>query len=156
MELAGLEEHLRKLLFQTGAFTTAWSWVLVYYGTWHLLAGESPLQGQAGLGAHAEREGMLLLLAPYLAVCASAAVLLTQLKAAPGPMTGAIVAAVEFFPSPIFTATLLAFLGRFSSGFALSIWNLGISWASPATILTSETDPMETLDDLDVRPWRFG
>ena len=118
MEL-GLEQHLRKLLFQTGAFTTAWSWVLVYYGTWHLLAGESPLQGQAGLGAHAEREGMLLLLAPYLAVCASAAVLLTQLKAAPGPMTGAIVAAVEFFPSPIFTATLLAFLGRFSSGFAL-------------------------------------
>ena len=61
-----------------------------------------------------EREGILLL----LAVCASAAVLLTQLKAAPGPMTGAIVAAVEFFPSPI-TATLLAFLGRFSSGFAL-------------------------------------
>ena len=110
MELAGLEQQLRKLLFQTGAFTTAWSWVLVYYGTWHLLAGESPLQGQAGLGAHAEREGMLLLLAPYLAVCASAAVLLTQLKAAPGPMTGAIVAAVEFFPSPIFTATLLAFL----------------------------------------------
>lgn len=129
MELAGLEQQLRKLLFQTGAFTTAWSWVLVYYGTWHLLAGESPLQGQAGLGAHAEREGMLLLIAPYLAVCASAAVLLTQLKAAPGPMTGAIVAAVEFFPSPIFTATLLAFLGRFSSGFALSIWNLGISWA---------------------------
>jgi hypothetical protein len=80
MILDDLWPHLRSTLFITGAFCTAWSWDLVYYGASHAWAGENPLQNQISFGDQKSPKHLLGLLFQYLLVCGLAAVLSDHLQ----------------------------------------------------------------------------
>ena len=140
----GVAAHLRRGLYQTGAFAAAWGWSLAYYAAAHVLHGESPLASQLGLGIVAatrgnssDRDGddgysslasgltlFFGLLASYAVACGLAAALLTRLRAAPrgamNPSAGrrgaATASIVAFLPSPVFSAALGAYLARFTAG----------------------------------------
>mmetsp|Transcript_36001 Transcript_36001/g.84392 ORF Transcript_36001/g.84392 Transcript_36001/m.84392 type:complete len:421 (+) Transcript_36001:95-1357(+) len=126
-------QQLRTVSFQTGSFLVAWSWVLVYYATSHVVAGESPLEDQIGFGGKGRPHNLLVLVVEYLLVCGATAALLEKVRATDG--NEALAAALEFFPSPVFSGKLLQYLGQFSrGGLELALLNLGATTAVAAAV----------------------
>eukprot|EP00405_Crypthecodinium_cohnii_P045310 CAMPEP_0206580150 /NCGR_PEP_ID=MMETSP0325_2-20121206/32979_1 /ASSEMBLY_ACC=CAM_ASM_000347 /TAXON_ID=2866 /ORGANISM="Crypthecodinium cohnii, Strain Seligo" /LENGTH=466 /DNA_ID=CAMNT_0054086109 /DNA_START=128 /DNA_END=1529 /DNA_ORIENTATION=- len=124
-----LDVHMIDLIFSTGTFMAAWSWALVYYAVAHLIAGESPMMKQIGFGGHNREKPLPVLLALYLLVCCIAVGIAESIRKSKSWLTDAAISTVEFFPSPIFNATLLAYLSRFSGGFQLAFLDVVITWS---------------------------
>jgi hypothetical protein len=141
-EFGAFGTHLRNAVFQTGAFTAAWSVALVYYAVSHVLNGESPLATQIGLGLH--RPGLLGLIFQYVLACGGAAALLMRLRAESTHALSArarrrLVAAktaVAFLPSPVFSQCLRAYLANFKSGGRLGqvLRDVVVTWAIAAAL----------------------
>ena len=123
--------HLRRTLFLTGAFATAWSYDLVAYGVSHAWANENPLRNQIGFASQQlAPQHLVVLLLQYLAVCAGAAALAEYCHRQNAPWSHAAVTAVEFFPSPVFAGKLMAYLSAFPRLDAIeqAVINLAATW----------------------------
>ena len=108
-----IRPHLEKTVYITGAFAAAWAWDLVYYGGSHAAVGENPLHHQLGFGSSSRApQHVAVLVLQYLAVCAGAAILANFVAAWPraSRWSQAAVAAIEFFPSPVFAGKLMGYL----------------------------------------------
>jgi len=129
-----LSSQLRTVVFFTGAFLAAWSWVLVYYASCHILAGESPLDEPIGFGGHTNARSLINLVSQYIAVCAIAAFLSSQSNSSSLKCAIPFKAAVEFFPSPVFAGALMAYLVQFDGGVHLLLLNLVTTWVVAAVL----------------------
>jgi hypothetical protein len=150
--------QLRQVVVGTGTFLVAWSWCLVYYAASHIFAGESPLEKQIGFGGQGQPQKIAVLLGQYLIVCGIVWALLVQLKRHSSPCVDALSTSLEFFPSPIFSGALNAYLSQFhGGGLESGVMNLAASWIIAAMVsIAPSYGSFKSLGDIVKKTVGFG
>mmetsp|Transcript_8619 Transcript_8619/g.25766 ORF Transcript_8619/g.25766 Transcript_8619/m.25766 type:complete len:425 (+) Transcript_8619:824-2098(+) len=128
-----------KACWSCGTFSIAFAWAIVFFAALHAAHGQSVLDQQIGMPHGVD--GFLTLLAIYLGACLFSGLASIRLRAIQSRRYFHIVLAesIDFFPSPIFSGCLMAYLTTFHAGGKLgnALRDFLASWVVAAAIVAA-------------------